>query len=90
MPAERVNDVLTGLFAEQGAPEYLRSENGPELMAIKVVEWLSGHGAQLHHIDPGSPWQDAYGESFNATLRRGCLNRELSYSILEASVKTES
>ena len=89
MPAERVIEVLEVLFSERGAPEYLRSDNGPELVAVKLVEWLSKRGVQTHHIDPGSPWQNAYGESFNATLRRECLDRELFYGVLEARVKTE-
>ena len=90
MPAERVIEVLKALFSVRGAPEYLRSDNGPELVAIKLAEWLSKRGVQTHHIDPGSPWQNAYGESFNAILRRECLNRELFYGVLEARVKTES
>jgi putative transposase len=89
MPADRVIEVLKVLFSERGAPEYLRSDNGPELIAAKLVEWLSKRGVQTHHIDPGSPWQNAYGESFNAILRRECLNRELFYGVLEARVKTE-
>jgi len=90
MPADRVIEVLKVLFGERGAPEYLRSNNGPELVATKLVEWLSERGAQTHHIDPGSPWQNAYGESFNAILRRECLNRELFYGVLEARVKAEA
>jgi putative transposase len=90
MPAEQVIEVLKVLFSKRGAPEYLRSDNGPELIATKLVEWLGQRGVQTHHIDPGSPWQNAYGESFNAILRRECLNRELFYGVLEARVKTES
>jgi len=90
MPADRVIEVLKVLFSEHGAPEYLRSDNGPELVATKLVEWLSERGVRTHHIDPGSPWQNAYGESFNAILRRECLNRELFYGVLEARVKTEA
>ena len=89
MPADRVIDVLKALFSKLNAPEYVRSDNGPEFVAAKLVEWVSKRGAQTHHIDPGSPWQNAYGESFNAILRRECLNRELFHGILEARVKTE-
>jgi len=88
--AERVIEVLTALFSECGAPTDLRSDNGPELVSTKLVEWLGKRGVQTHHIDPGSPWQNAYGESFNAILRRECLNRELFYGVLEARVKTEA
>jgi transposase InsO family protein len=63
---------------------------GPELVATKLMEWLVSEGVKTHHIDPGSPWQNAYGESFNAILRRECLNRELFYGVLETRVKTES
>jgi len=90
MPAERVIEVLKVMFCERGAPEYLRSDNGPELVATKLMEWLVSEGVKTHYIDPGSPWQNAYGESFNAILRRECLNRELFYGVLEARVKTES
>lgn len=90
MPADRVMEVLKVLFSQCGAPEYLRSDNGPELISSKLVEWLGKRGVQTHHIDPGSPWQNAYGESFNAILRRECLNRELFYGVLEARVKTEA
>ena len=90
MPAERVIEVLKALFYERRAPTYLRSDNGPELISTKLVEWLGKRGVQTHHIDPGSPWQNAYGESFNAILRRECLNRELFYGVLEARVKTEA
>jgi len=90
MPADRVIEALKVLFSERGAPGYIRSDNGPELVAAKLVEWLGKQGVKTHHIDPGSPWQNAYGESFNAILRRECLNRELFYGVLETRVKTES
>jgi transposase InsO family protein len=89
MPAKRVQETLTELFSVRGAPEYLRSDNGPELVAAELTEWLVEQGVQTHHIDPGSPWQNAYGESFNAILRRECLNRDLFHSMLEARIKTE-
>jgi putative transposase len=90
MQAKRVKEILVGLFGERGSPEYLRSDNGPELIATELTGWLVGEGVKTHHIDPGSPWQNAYGESFNAILRRECLNRELFYGVLEARVKTET
>jgi putative transposase len=90
MPAKQVKEVLRKTFNERGAPEYLQSDNGPELIATELTEWLASRGVKTHHIDPGSPWQNAYGESFNAILRRECLNRELFYGVLEARVKTET
>lgn len=89
LPASRVKEVLLRLFAKRGVPEYLRSDNGPELVAKELVEWLAAQGIKTHHIDPGSPWQNAYGESFHATLRRECLSRELFHTLVEARVKTE-
>lgn len=89
LPASGVKRVLSELFAERGAPAYLRSDNGPELVAQELVDWLADQGVATHHIDPGSPWQNAYGESFNATLRRECLNRELFHTVTDAKIKTE-
>ena len=89
MPAKRVKEDLMELFGERGVPEYLRSDNGPELVAMELTEWLVEQGVNTHHIDPGSPWQNAYGESFNAILRRECLNRELFHGVLEARIKTQ-
>jgi transposase InsO family protein len=89
MPASRVKEVLEGLFAERGVPGYIRSDNGPEFIATALMEWLFEQDVKPHHIEPGSPWQNAYGESFNATLRRECLNQELFHSLLDATVKTE-
>ena len=89
MPATQVKEVMKELFRDVGPPEYLRSDNGPELVAKELTEWLLEEGVTTHHIAPGSPWQNAYGESFNATLRRECLNRELFYGVLDARVKTQ-
>jgi len=86
MPAQAVMAVLASLFAERGAPAYLRSDNGPEFVAAAVKDWLKGCGVQTHYIDPGSPWQNAYGESFNDKLRDECLNLEWFHSLAEARV----
>jgi len=86
-PARRVQEVLEQLFARHGAPQYLRSDNGPEFIAGDLVEWLAKVGVKTHHIDPGSPWQNAYGESFNATFRRECLDCEVFHGIEDGRVK---
>lgn len=86
MPGKAVIVVLAGLFAERGMPAYLRSDNGPEFVAAAVKDWLKGCGVQTHYIDPGSPWQNAYGESFNDKLRDECLNLEWFHSLAEARV----
>lgn len=89
LPANRVIEVLERVIAERGAPEYLRSDNGPEFIAQELSNWLQGREVETHHIDPGSPWQNAYGESFNATLRRECLSQEVLHSLREARLVTE-
>lgn len=89
LPANRVIEVLEWVIAERGAPEYLRSDNGPEFIAQELLNWLKGREVETHHIDPGSPWQNAYGESFNATLRRECLSQEVFHSLREARLVTE-
>jgi putative transposase len=77
-------EVLAELFAERGGPKYLRSDNGPEFVDRIVQSWLANRGTQTHYIDPGSPWQNAHGESFNDKLRDECLNMEVFYSLPEA------
>lgn len=89
LPASRVKGVLSQLFAKRGVPEYLRSDNGPELVAEELIEWLDEQEVKTHHIDPGSPWQNPYGESFHATLRRECLSRELFHTVRAAQVQIE-
>jgi len=89
MPSARVIDVLGRVFGERGAPEYIRSDNGPEFIAETVKEWLAGRGTKPYFIDPGCPWQNPYGESFNDKLRTECLNMELFTSQAEARVVIE-
>jgi putative transposase len=87
--APDVLQVLEGLFAEHGAPAFLRSDNGPEFIARKLQEWLAEDRAETLHIDPGSPWQNAYGESFHSRFRDECLNAELFANVQEAKVVIE-
>ena len=89
MPAREVIRVLGGLFHPYGTPQYLRSDNGPEFIAWAIRSWLQEQGVQTHYIDPGSPWQNAYGESFNSKFRDEFLNLEVFYSLVEAEVLTE-
>ncbi len=86
--ANDVVDVLEAAFARYGAPVYIRSDNGSEFIAKTVKAWLANEGVQTHYIDPGSPWQNAFGESFNGTLRREHLNRELFATLAETEVLT--
>ncbi len=82
--------VLAQVFAEYGAPAFIRSDNGSEFIALALCAWLYQQGIQTHHIDPASPWQNAYGESFNARFRDECLNVEEFLTVLEAQVIVET
>jgi transposase InsO family protein len=77
MSALGVIDVLEWLFMVHGVPKYLRSDNGPEFVAKAVRQWLEGTGCQTLFIEPGSPWENGYVESFIDKLRDECLNREI-------------
>jgi len=80
--------VLAALVKERGAPKHMRSDNGPEFIAGAVRRWLESQGIAALYIEPGSPWENAYCESFNSRLRDGLLNREEFASALEAKVLT--
>jgi putative transposase len=79
-----VMDVLTDLFILRDVPAYIRSDNSPEFVAKIVREWIKAVGAKTAHIEPGSPWENGYIESFNARLRDELLNGEILYSLREA------
>ena len=80
---------LTQLFVERGTPRYLRSDNGPEFTARALRTWLERVGVQTLYIEPGSPWENGYIESFNGRLRDELLNGELFNTVLEAQVLCE-
>lgn len=86
MEAKDVVRVLAAAVAERGAPAYIRSDNGPEFIAKAVREWIANQGFQTLYIEPGSPWQNAYSESFNSRLRDELLNREIFATLAEAKV----
>jgi len=81
--------VLTDLFTQRGAPDHIRSDNGSEFTAIAVREWLPRVGVKTLYIEPGSPWENGYNESFNGKLRHELLNGEIFYSMTEAKVLIE-
>jgi len=85
-PARQVLRVLAGLFQEHGSPAYLRSDNGPEFVALAVRGWLHAQQVQTLYIDPGCPWQNGYEERFNGTVRDECLNSQAFVSVAEAQV----
>jgi transposase InsO family protein len=70
-------------------PEHLRSDNGPEFVARDLRKWLAGTGAKTAYIEPGSPWENGYCESFNSKLRDEFLNGEIFYSMKEIRVLAE-
>lgn len=87
MKATDVVRVLEATVARRGcAPKYLRSDNGPEFVAKVVRKWIAEKGFETLYIKPGSPWQNAYSESFNSRLRDELLNVESFGSLLEAKV----
>ncbi len=80
----KVKAALQKLFAEHGLPRFIRSDNGSEFIARALQEWLSSLGVQTAYIQPGSPWENPYIESFNGIFRDGCLNRWLFFTPREA------
>ena len=87
--SDDVLERLTELFVLRGAPTYLRSDNGPEFTALVVREWLGRVGVKTLYIEPGSPWENGYIESFNGKLRDELLNLEVFDTVLEAKVLVE-
>ena len=89
----RHDDVLaclTALFTGRGPPGHIRSDNGAEFTATAVREWLPRVGVKTLYIEPGSPWENGYNESFNGKLRDELLNGEIFYSLREAQVIIEA
>jgi len=85
-------DVLEWMgkaIAEHGAPEYLRSDNGSEFIAREVQRWLAGNQIKTIYIEPASPWQNGFVESFHGRFRDECLNREQIWTLTEARVIVE-
>ena len=84
-----VVDALTDLFILRGPPEFIRSDNGPEFVATKVRDWIEAVGAKTAFIEPGSPWENGYCESFNARFRNELLDGEIFYTLREAQILIE-
>lgn len=82
-------DVLADLFIIRGTPGYIRSDNGPEFAAAAVKGWIAGVRASTASIEPGSPWENGFVESFNGKLRDELLNMEVFNSLAEAKVLIE-
>jgi putative transposase len=84
LPSHRVIQVLEDLVAMHGAPQFIRSDNGPEFIALAVRGWLARHHMTTLYIAPGCPWQNGHGERFNGTVRDECLNMHVFHSVAEA------
>ena len=82
-------DQLFDLFVFRGIPEYIRSDNGPEFTAKAVRGWLSRLGVKTLFIEPGSPRENGYIESFNGKLRDELINHDVFTTSLEAKILTE-
>ena len=89
LSSDDVLDCLWWLFVTRGVPDYLRSDNGPEFTAKAVRAWLAEVGVKTLFIEPGSPWENGYVESFNGKLRDELLNGEIFYTLREAKVLIE-
>ena len=89
LKATDVIDVLSDLFILRGVPGHVRSDNGSEFVAKTVREWITAVGAKCAFIEPGSPWENGYCESFNSKLRDELLNGEIFYSLAEAKIVIE-
>ena len=92
--ARRINsfgvlETMADVMLVRGVPEHIRSDNGSEMTAKIVRGWLAGVGTQTLYIEPGSPWENGYCESFNGKLRDELLNGEIFYSLKEAKIVIE-
>ena len=76
-----VVDTLTDLLILRGPPAFIRSDNGPGFIAQNVQDWIAAVGAKTAYIEPGSPWENGYCESFNARFRDELLNGEIFYTL---------
>ena len=87
--SDNVLHCLTELFVQHGPPDHIRSDNGSEFTAHAVRDWLGRIGVKTLYIEPGSPWENGYNESFNSKLRDEILNTEIFYTLKEAKVLIE-
>lgn len=89
LTSDDVLQRLSWLFVTRGVPEHLRSDNGPEFTAKAVRHWLHDVGVKTLFIEPASPWENGYVESFNGKLRDELLNGEIFYTLQEAKILIE-
>ena len=89
LTSEDVLERLSDLFIQRGTPDDIRSDNGPEFTAHRVRDWLENVGVKTLFIEPGSPWENGFIESFNGKFRDELLNTEIFDTLLEANVLIE-
>ncbi len=87
--AEEVVSTLASLFRRRGEPAFIRSDNGPEFIACAIKRWLEVSGVRTLYIEPGSPWENAYSETFIGRFGDELLKREEFANLLEAKVLVE-
>lgn len=80
---------MANLFEQRGEPAFVRSDNGPEFIAEAVKRWLEVSGVKTLYIEPGSPWENAYSETFISRFSDELLEREVLANLLEAKVLVE-
>jgi putative transposase len=86
LKSEDVIDVLNELFLARGVPQHIRSDNGPEFIEVRLREWLKTLRVKPLYIEPGSPWENGFVESFHSRFRDELLSRELFDTLWEAQV----
>ena len=84
-----VINFVQGAIAQHGAPDHIRSDNGPEFIAKELQRWLAANKIKTLYIEPGSPWQNGFVESFHSRFRDECLNCERLWTLTEARVVIE-
>ena len=87
--AEDVVETLSSLFDRRGEPDFIRSDNGPEFIAKAIKRWLEASGVKTLYIEPGSPWENAYSETFISRFSDELLKREIFADLFEAKVLVE-
>jgi putative transposase len=85
-----VVEVLSRLVSHHGAPQIMRSDNGPEFVSKAILEWIVREKIDIAHIDPGKPWQNGTNESFNGKFRDECLSMEWFRNRMDAKILIEA
>ncbi len=90
MTSEDLINRLAELFAINGVPEHIRSDNGPEFIAQAIQQWLDSLSVKTLYVEPGSPWQNGYAGSFHSRLGDELLNMEIFVSVAQARAQANA